>query len=130
MKNKETFFKNIVFLLFFIVIFAYIHNMLRYFLYIYEDMPEMVKPVFFYTLVFALLISALAILNSIIVFKVSINYTLLSAWIYGTFSLTIVSQPSSPYREIQFRILTICIINLLASVLLYFSLRNKRAKNE
>lgn len=128
MKKQEAFFKNVVFLLFFTIINAYIYNMLRYFLFVYGDMPEMIKPVFYYIVVFTLLISALTILNSIIVFKVSINYTLLSAWLYGLFSITIYNQPSSTYRVIELRIFTICIINLLSSVLVYFALKYKQAE--
>ncbi len=99
--------------------------MLKYYLFIYEDMPEMAKASLYYIVVFTLLISAFTILISIIVFKVSINFTLLSAWIYGAFSLIIFSRQSSIYEETDIQVLTVCIINLICSVLLYYAFKTK-----
>jgi hypothetical protein len=126
--KKETIFKNIIFLLFFIIVNAYLNNMLKYFLVYFEELSEMLKAVFYYNIILTLLISTFTILISITVFKVSINYTLLLAWLNATYSIRIVYNINSAYEGLELRILTVCIINLLSSVLMYFVLKDKQTK--
>lgn len=126
MKKKETIFKNIIFLLFFIIVNAYLYNMLEYFLVFFGDMPETLKALFYYNIIIKLLTSTFTTLISINVFKLNINYTLLLAWICGTYSLLIVSNINSVYERLELRILTVCIINLLSSILMYFVLKGKQ----
>lgn len=124
--KKESIFKNIIFLLFFIIINAYLHIMLKYFLVFFVDMPETLKALFYYNIIIALLISAFTTLLSINVFKLSINYTLLLAWLCGTYSLLIISNINSIYEGRELDILTVCIINLISSILMYFVLKGKQ----
>ena len=128
--RKDRILKDIIFLLFFIVINAFIHNMLKYFLVFSGDMTETVKALFHYVIIISFLITTFTTLISINVFELSINYTLLSAWVCITYSMIIIGNVNNFYKSSELRImLTVCIINLVSSILMYLILKNKQVRH-
>ncbi|MDO5027842.1 MAG: hypothetical protein Q4E36_01135 [Bacillota bacterium] len=128
---KNNIYKNATFIVLSIIIAAYLLNFISYFNLFIDEFSETEVILFFYIIVFMLLLSNLAFIAFINGLNLSKKYYIYIAWIYLVLFTNIFRKNQLHYTITNIRLMEICAISLVVSILGFFQekIRIKKFKN-